>query len=847
MATTLQATEPKRSDYATEREYAQAWAAWGNLRQAAQLEAGSNNTVNDDNSQAGRNNTSATTLGGGAGSATIIPTNISGQKSGTALIDEQFPGARKENPLGNYSSSAYAISLYMCTAEYLNKFVVADPPGKLPNNSDGIFVAAQSGGINNSFDRRLLTKNRRLGFGEEGLDYYIEDLTLDMAMQGNPTNLSTVVSKINFKIIEPIGFSFMQDLAIASTRINGMSDLAKRSPDNTANALQQNYIIGIRFYGYDVNGAVVNPGTNPTLSNMNTEKTDKNSIAERFIPMLLTSMTFKLDDKATVYSFEGQPTSLQVAFSEKNNAIKSTVSVQGSTVGDTLDDLIKKLNLQQQTFADDSVINIPTVYKIEWVGGESNSIPSSLIIDDTYVEKPLAPMYSASSTQQVTAQGSFRSRTYDTTKKSLAFNTGSSIVEIIDNVITKSSFISDALNQINTGETQSTGTPNANLKELEWYYINPVTQILGRDDKINDWVYSITYQIGVYKIPYIRTQYKNKSSKYPGPYKVYNYIYTGENSEVIDFEQTYNNLYNVYKSLVTSDVRTDDAVLSKASDRFTENVALRQKIGSVPLNLSPSSNTNSIGGKQNSGSAINENVRAQLFSEGDQVQAVLKIMGDPDWIMSVVGVDQQISSLYRGETGSIGSKNIDTVNNLVRQNYGPDYSINPYGGQIFIQIIFGIATDYQDNGLLDAGNDVTFYPLYDSSAGSIDVAGNGIQGAVYKPTKILSSFSRGQFTQTMTDMDLIPWRQLLDIGSTDTSNQRELDPGTFIDADQRATNTPAQPQTNRPGDFSGDFINIDQQQTQPNQRYADDDRAGHSGITTNTTQQPRQSEGRTTR
>jgi hypothetical protein len=838
------ATErPRPENFRNEEDYARAFAAWGNERGADILAQGGNNATlrNDDNPASGTNSTAASSIGGNAGSATVIPTNISGQKSGNALIDEQFPGVRKENPLGNYSSSAYSITLYMCTAEFLNKFSAADPPGRLPDSSDGIFVVAQSAGINNAFDNRLLTKNRRLGSinnREEGLDFYIEDLNIEIQLPQGSENLATAPTLVDFKIIEPIGFSFLQDLAIASTRINGLSPLVKAARSQPT-SMQQNYILGIRFYGYDVNGKVVNPGTNPKLGSINTEKTDKNSISERFIPILIRDLTFKLDDKATVYSCTAQYQAVQVAFGEKVNATKSNTRIQGKTVNGALtgpEGLLTQLNDKAQILVDEETVKIPTTYEIEWIGGDDNPIAKSLLVDDKYVQKALTEMYNAPSTNKANVSGTARARTYDPTSRTLQFATGTAITEIIDNIIVKSSFISDALNGVGTGQTESQINPNANLKKLQWYYINPVTEIVGRDDDLNDWAYKITYQIGVYEIPYIRTQYKNATSIYPGPYKVYNYIYTGENSEVIEFEQTYNNLYGVYKtttSISTENVAVDD---------------LYRKIGSVPLTPSPSSNSNSVGGKQNGGSILNENVRAQLYSPNDQATAKLKILGDPDWIMTIIGVDQQISSLYSGTSNANellreGSRSLDLVKNITRQRYGSDYSINPYGGQVFIQIIFGIATDYQDNGLLDVGNDIMFYE-------DTKVSEANIQGFVYQAQHVYNSFSRGQFTQTF-DLSFVESPLLITNSSLSQSESREADAGASTQRDNDTRNSSIFIDNNqRPNvpDSRNSSIFVDNNQRQPNQRFADDDRAGHSSIFVNPTpQQARQTEDRTTR
>ena len=813
MATTLSNSEPKRSDYPNEYEYARAYAAWGNLREADRLAGRTPTQTNDDNPQAGR--ADGYNADGGYVvniSGTNGTSQTTGQKSNTAQIDDQFPGARKKNPLSEYSSSTYSISLYMVTAEFMNKFSVNDPPASLPTDSDGIFVIAQSGGINNSFDQRLLTKSRNLGRGEEGLDYYIEDLTITTTIQPSPTGLTTFMPAIAFKIVEPIGFSFLQSLAIASTRINGKSPLV-RATDAPPNSMQQGYIIGIRFYGYDVDGKVVNPGTNSYVGSIPNTKTDDKSITERFFSFRVSDMAFKIDDKATIYSFTGQSFS-NAAVAEKLNTVPYPFRLSGTTVDGALrgvngnGGLMSLMNNKSMLLVDMKKAKFPTEYDIEWIGGDDNPIAKSLIIDDTKVEKSITPMFDAATTSQTTIAGSLKSRTFNPSKHEFQFQAGTSMTEIIDNIIVKSSYISDSLNSINDGATETKNSESSSIKELNWYYINPVVELLGRDDILADWAYRIKFQIGVYKIPYIRTQYADTRSKYPGPFKVYNYIYTGENSEVLDFEQTYNNLYQSISAITAQE------------SSYTKNTSaadLRKKLGNVPLALASSTNSSSIGGKLNSGSRINENVRAQLYNQSDQKTATIKILGDPDWIMTSIGVDQKISAQNNVD---VGSKSIILAEGIAKQLYGTGYAINPYGGQTFIQIIFGIATDYQDNGLLDVGNDILFYD-------DLDVIKSGIQGFVYQVVEVYSSFSRGQFTQTFK-LNFIP-DPLLRTNQTSDSESREdpIDRARREAEDISANDEINSAIDNADWDATGKNIN-------PLESYANDDRARQQNNATNT-------------
>jgi hypothetical protein len=215
--------EPIPSQYSTERAYAQAFQEWGNRRNLARLNAAFDSVgSSDDNPNSGTQNTVSQSTGG----QTAGFTQITGQKSNVQTEAWPFPRKRPKNILGDYSSYTYSLSLYMVTPEYLNDF--AGFEGKLPPG-DGIYVVAQSGGVNNTFDQRLITKSGQLGKGQQGLDLYIEDLDLTQVMPGGSSK-ATTASDIRFKIVEPNGFTFLTDLNRASDTVVGKSEILKSSP-----------------------------------------------------------------------------------------------------------------------------------------------------------------------------------------------------------------------------------------------------------------------------------------------------------------------------------------------------------------------------------------------------------------------------------------------------------------------------------------------------------------------------------------------------------------------------------------------------------------------------------------
>ena len=724
--------EPIPSQYSTERAYAQAYQEWGNRRNLAKLNAAFNSLSSDDNQNSGTQN-SVSQSTGGENSSNVSKT---GQKGNAQTEAWPFPGKRPKNILGDYSSYTYSLSLYMVTPEYLNDFVGANgvlPPG------DGIFVIAQSGGVNNTFDQRLITASGQLGKGQQGLDFYIEDLDLTTILPGG-TSKATTASDIRFKIIEPNGFTFLTDLTRASEKMVGKSAILKSS-GSKPKAPDQKYILGIRFFGYDVEGNLIK-SESKLQTKSNSSYSDAYSIAERFIAIKFSSIKFKLDGKATVYNVEAYQESEQNTFGQIRGTLKSSAPLvaSGGTVREAIEGtsggksgdrgLLQFLNESQQDLKQKGEIEIPTVYKVKWVG-DNNPIPDAKLVDDKTVETRLASLGNSETTNKVNVGESFKAAVYNPTSRSVTFPGGTTITQAIDNLIVKSTYVTDALTKVNNGKPETSSVANATGKDLQWYAINPVTRVLGRDNKANDWAYEITYEISVYTMPYARTQYKSSSPKYPGPFKYYSFMLTGENTEVLEYEQTYDNLYYVVGTTSTSS--TD------------ENGKNNKSVG-APVHIQGGSSSDPTGGSLYKGSEINDNVRAQMYSPGDNAEAKIKIIGDPDYIMTQIGISQEsgTSATTRGQIAAAKT---------AKDIYGPDFTINPTSTQTFIQIVFNVASDYDESGLMDVSDKIQFYE-------NNDVERSGIKGLVYQVNQVQSSFSRGAFTQQL-DCVIVPASQLV--------------------------------------------------------------------------------------
>ena len=151
-----------------------------------------------------------------------------GGKPGTSIPGkQQTPEAnpkspieeRMRNPLGEFSSYTYQITLYMISPGAYNAFVESgrvninaignaqSVPSRAVDSNEGVFIVAQSGGINR--------QQNRAPYLDE--DYYIDDLRIENHITGQSTRSATNAVDIKFKITEPYGFSFL-----TKTQITGL-------------------------------------------------------------------------------------------------------------------------------------------------------------------------------------------------------------------------------------------------------------------------------------------------------------------------------------------------------------------------------------------------------------------------------------------------------------------------------------------------------------------------------------------------------------------------------------------------------------------------------------------------
>jgi len=656
--------------------------------------------------------------------------------AGNSLTEAIVP---RPNILDEYKSYTYSITWYMLTSGAYKRLQSGDYSVL---STQAIIV--QSGGISN---------DQRNPYFD--VDFYFDDLRITTTPPGG-TSTAMATSEITFTVIEPNGISLLPRLLAAMNNIMGSAG----GKDQNIGA--QNFLMAIRFYGYDEGGNLVQVG-NPIAGTANY------SLVQKFYPFQLVKFTYKVQNKLVEYHIEGVSIPFQVVQGENQNSLMYNVEVSGLTVKDVLTygtsvttgnnpdqqtttetsrinegqtpkntvrlGLVSALNQYQQELVNRGVYTIPHTYVIEFTDDEIAS--ASVTVKDGTTKGTGMPERGSAADRLDP-----RRQAMDATVRLIDYTAGQQITQIIDQTIRNSTYIS---NQSNTLISEKTGqvSPNAGQQPLTWYKINMQAIPKGYDPKRNDYAYTIRYVISKYGIQNLQTPYY-KRADYRGAHKQYYYWFTGQNTGVLHYEQSYD---------------TQGTVLignNGATGTLAENSSFRQL-------YSPRSNESSQGAKGRTND-IAANAADFLYNFSDLNKGIIQIVGDPAWIA-------------QGELINLPA--------AADWNYGAflsDGTINFESGQIMFEIAINAPADYNlDTGLMDPNTRI------DGSVNPTDKINQARQRYVYNVTQIVSEFVKGKFTQTLTGQ----LNQELTIANFEaTKNNDRPDFPSVINNESSGTNIP---------------------------------------------------------
>jgi hypothetical protein len=308
---------------------------------------------------------------------------------------------------------------------------------------------------------------------------------------------------------------------------------------------------------------------------------------------------------------------------------------------------------------------------------------------------------------------------------------GTQIVQLIDQIMRSSTYITDQQKVNFDNEGKQTDNPKAGSGGVTaWFKINVSAKQLGYDKQRRDHAYRITYTISQYAINQMSSIYFN-DSKYRGPHKAYNYWFTGLNTQILSYEQEYNQSYYTTLSGNSSGLASTPPT---GRDQFKQTtMATSEQRGQGQANY------------------VNEpadSAASFLYSVADFAEVRMKIVGDPAWM-------QQGEAAFGVKTGTFEFT-----------AFNSDGSINYDSQEVTYTVSFNRPTDYDFNtGIMNV------------NSGS----GAPQEKFTYRAKSCKNIFSKGRFEQELVG-SLIP------ASSTAGSNNRASQTTAATDSRSNKTN-----------------------------------------------------------
>jgi hypothetical protein len=725
----------------------------------------------------GVNNTLNTSPAAGGGAPTeATPTTPAG-KAGTpaAKSATNKPGRRTQNPLANFSSYTYKISLYMITPDAYNAFIqsgrkdinainnivpgantpeataeseyaaeyareiqrfrnagdrgaTTSPPSSSSANAsatqytNGVYLVAQSGGINNK------TEKRAPGFD---LDFYIDDLKITQNIAGKDTGGATSITDIKFTVTEPYGFSFLSNLRHAS---NELAKVARsKNFKDVQNPSRQFFILGIRFLGYDKDGYIIDPSKIP--SSDGNPNGNAFGLYERFYDILIYEMNFKIDGNTVVYNITASSTASKIGFGTKRGFVDMGATILGATVADALTGdhqstsagagrgtqgqaigLLAKLNKDQESLRKNGDVEIASEWDVKWLGDAKTAIGDASIINKDILDKRVWAMTNnVKNSADSTIAAEEYNNTPDNSARQITFSKGGSILQCINQIILQSNYL---LNALKTAyQSDEIPKPNGvypedpNTQETRIRWYTMHAEVLCKG-------WDNIQKDFVFKTTYIIQPYET-------PVVVAPYVKPGE--RYYGPHKRYEYWFTGKNSEITG--------YEQQMNNALYNVAVSSK-DPTPMTFGGGADVPVIMGKENSSpkqGALNVGLQAQnaymtsLYNPDTYAEARIKILGDPDFLMQ---------------------PSPSSINAFYNQYYGTDgFTINANGGQVFIEINFKEPKDYHNStGLLSINQSIYFWNFPESIQKELNEQGGGIR---YMVTSVVSNFSKGKFDQEL--------------------------------------------------------------------------------------------------
>ena len=268
-----------------------------------------------------------------------------------AAVNATDPAAFKvitqPNVLDQFHNYTYTASVYLLTSDQYTRLL------RTKNKRiDGYQLLFQSGGAaNNAGGVRpppAPSINAGFGpgvseFGEDAPaaqpdggrnpffpdDFYIDGITITANLMGKGSGSSHMTRELKFTVVEPNGITLLDCLREA------VFNAAPRGYDGTVNYTAAQYLMVIRFHGYDEAGKPVAP-IKGSVTDRGGNQSDPTAVVEKFIPFGIKQINWSVGSKMVSYEWDCAPVDILVGGYTARGTIPYDVQLVDSSVGGLL-------------------------------------------------------------------------------------------------------------------------------------------------------------------------------------------------------------------------------------------------------------------------------------------------------------------------------------------------------------------------------------------------------------------------------------------------------------------------------------------------------------------------------
>jgi hypothetical protein len=662
------------------------------------------------------------------------------------------------NPLHSYASYTYGISLHMLSRDDFNQ-MASDPYSDWNPTTTLIASGGKYGSVG---------FNRDPAFED---DFFFENLKITTIIGSTSGNQGTNAIDLSFTLIEPYGMTLIDrliDACVAKTSAEGQGLVDGK------NYTEIPYLLQIDFFGYDDDGIAYEIRSQ-----------------RKYLPISLLGVKIKVGIKGAEYqieaspyahrafqeSIQGSPANFEVTASTLEEFFKPDINVSdlnkkyderyeqykkekekkakeespdtrdqeqdsGPSAGDSTYEVrsfVAAYNAWQSRLKENNVAQdfntIRVVFDeeiLKSVGGNGGKIiaPKAESVKQVATADPNNPKHK----QQVAkANAGQQTAKPNLNINKFTFKTGTGVTQIINMMMLNSEYIRSQAIDATLDAEQNVDKLK---KDVDWWKIVPSVQMRSFCTQTSTWYLDVTYHV-VKKTVFNRTHPGLPQSLPTGVHKEYNYIYTGENYDIIDFSIEYDALWY---TAVSIDKNKSQAIATTAdednSDKDTNDPNVVEKNAAKAKNspVQPKKR-NPVAGQlatQSTGGATKDSVQTTVTSAADhlnngkgadQLQVNLKIVGDPQFIKQ----DEVFSNPEARKLDPNDSADTGHVG-------GPDGSIDMDSREVHALLTWKTPVDIDEyTGGLRKNSKYT----------------ESVFSGIYQILKVDSTFAGGKFEQTL--------------------------------------------------------------------------------------------------